>query len=39
MLSVIETFGTIVNTIVLFIVVVLFVATIFHQIIEIIKNK
>jgi hypothetical protein len=39
MLSLIESFGTIVNTIVLFIVVVLFVATIINQIIELIKNK
>jgi hypothetical protein len=38
MLSMIETFGTIVNTIVLFIVVVLFAATIFYQVIELFKK-
>jgi hypothetical protein len=38
MLNLIESFGTIVNTIVLLIVVVLFAATIFHQIIELFKK-
>ena len=38
MLSLIESLGTIVNTIVLFIVVVLFVATIFYQVIELFKK-
>ena len=34
----IESFGTIVNTIVLFIVVVLFATTIFYQVIELFKK-
>jgi hypothetical protein len=38
MLNLIESFGTIVNTIVLLIVVVLFAATIFYQIIELFKK-
>jgi hypothetical protein len=38
MLSMIESFGTIVNTIVLFIVVVLFGATIVNQIVELFKK-
>jgi|LakMenE18May11ns_1017448.scaffolds.fasta_scaffold9875212_3 hypothetical protein len=38
MLNLIESFGTLVNTIVLLIVVVLFAATIFHQIIELFKK-
>jgi hypothetical protein len=38
MLGLIESFGAIVNTIVLFIVVVLFVATIFYQVIELFKK-
>ena len=38
MLGLIESFGTLVNTIVLLIVVVLFAATIFYQLIELFRK-
>lgn len=38
-MEIINTLGTLVNTIVLFIVVVLFAATMFYQIVELLKKK